>query len=131
MNGSPVMIRTYGRCSRNPKSETRNPKQILMTEVQNSKTVCLRLSQEKRPVWKIGLLDFDIVSDFEFRISELGSLINFGWRGLFSHFLRLGDSAAWFAILFCLLLGFEDLSSAPAIAREKTNSLLSVRLVPE
>src|SRR5438067_7369269 len=36
-----------------------------------------------------------------------------------------------FAMLPGLVLGFEVLSSAPAIAREKTNSLLSVRLVPE
>src|SRR6266508_1415239 len=36
-----------------------------------------------------------------------------------------------FKIITLLVLGFEVLSSAPAIAREKTNSLLSVRLVPE
>jgi len=47
----------------NPKSEARNPKQISMTKTQNSK----RFFDN---VWNIWILDFEIVSDFDIRISN-------------------------------------------------------------
>jgi hypothetical protein len=48
---------------KNPKSQIRNPKQIPMTKRQNSKQVF-------DSVWDIGILNLEIVSDFEIRISD-------------------------------------------------------------
>ena len=45
----------------NPKSEYRNTKQIQMTEIRISQT----------PVSNFGVSNFEFVSDFEFRISNL------------------------------------------------------------
>jgi len=47
----------------NPKHEIRNPKQIPMTKIQNSK-------QFFDSVWDIRILNFRFVSDFELRISD-------------------------------------------------------------
>jgi hypothetical protein len=49
----------------NPKSEIRNPKQIRMAEIQNSKP------RTGREFQTLELLNFEFVSDFEFRISDL------------------------------------------------------------
>jgi hypothetical protein len=70
------------------KSEARNPKQIPMTkqrknpkpEIRNSKPIqqhyfatnsfCQNSNQAFDSVWHIGIFGFDIVSDFEIRISD-------------------------------------------------------------
>jgi hypothetical protein len=49
----------------NPKSETRNPKQIRNSKSKGSK-------RPGRAVLNIFPLDFEFVSDFEFRISDFG-----------------------------------------------------------
>jgi len=48
---------------KNPKHKIRNPKQIQMTKIQNSKRYFDN-------VWDIGILDFEIVSNFDIRISN-------------------------------------------------------------
>jgi len=57
----------------NPKPEIRNPKQIPMTKIQNSK-------QFFNSVWDIGIWNFGFVSDFDIRISDFPARGGFGFR---------------------------------------------------
>jgi len=59
----------------NSKFEIRNSKQIQMTKAQNPKPVTADSAiREKQDGLNIGILNFEIVSDFEIRISDLLSL---------------------------------------------------------
>jgi len=79
------MINRPGTRNLNPKSETRNSKQIRMTEkgkIRNVSDFDIRVSGLGRPGLFRSLLysNFGFVSDFEIRVSYLGPVSDFDIR---------------------------------------------------
>ena len=80
MNTSEVLLQTdKGKIRKNSKFEYRNPKQIQMTKILIIKTNKLfHRESNYYAVWNFEHLNLDIVSSFEFRISNLKSVgLNF------------------------------------------------------